>query len=157
MLCDALEGIPSLPAPAPEQTPWYLLIVRWASYPVFLVLWRMYGAELFRDDWHRTDREHQQRLEAHEQARQARARAAEDTKQDRERRRAAKVAARESAVNAAEAERQKAQSEKARQREAKSREKAARERQRRRAELRARLVHRAKGLLGSRHGGGPQT
>ena len=157
VLCDALEGIPSLPAPAPEQTPWYLLIVRWASYPVFLVLWRVYGAELFRDDWHRTDREHQQRLEAHEQARQARARAAEDTKQDRERRRAAKVAARESAVNAAEAERQKAQSEKARQREAKSREKAARERQRRRAELRARLVHRAKGLLGSRHGGGPQT
>ena len=153
VFCDALEAIPCASGAAPERTPWHLLLVRWATYPVFLVLWRMYGAELFRDDWRRTDREHQQRLEAHEQERQARARAAEDTKRDRERRRAAKVAARESAVNAAEAERQKAQSEKARQREAKSREKAARERQRRRAELRARLVHRAKGLLGSRHGG----
>jgi len=158
VLCDALEAIPALPKPSPERTPWYLLLVRWATYPVFLVLWRLYGAELFRDDWRRTDREHQQRVEAYEQERQARERAAEDTKRDRERRRAAKVAARESAVNAAGSERQKVQSEKARRQEAKAREKAARERQRRRADLRARLVHRAKSLLGSRHGGdGPQT
>ena len=153
VLCDALEAIPALPKPSPERTPWHLVLVRWATYPVFLVLWRLYGAQLFRDDWRRTDREHQQRLEAYEQERHARDRAAEDTKRDRERRRAAKVAAREAAVNAADAERQKVQSEKARRREAKSREKAARDRQRRRADLRARLVHRAKGLLGSRQGG----
>jgi len=158
VLCDALEAIPALPKPSPERTPWHLLLVRWATYPVFLVLWRLCGAKLFRDDWRRTDREHQQRLEAYEQERQARERAAQDTKRDRERRRAAKVAARESAVSAAGAERQKVQSEKARRQEAKAREKATRERQRRRADLRARLVHRAKGLLGSRHGGdGPQT
>ena len=153
VLCDALEAIPALPKPSPERTPWHLVLVRWATYPVFLVLWRMFGAQLFRDDWRRTDREHQERLEAYERERQARERALEDTKRDRENRRAAKKAARESAVNAAEAERQKAQSEKARRREAKSREKAARGRQRRRAELRIRLVQRAKGLLGSRQGG----
>ena len=153
VLCDALEAIPALPKPLPERTPWHLVLVRWATYPAFLMLWRLYGAQLFRDDWRRTDREHQQRLEAYEQERHARERAAEDTKRDRERRRAAKVAAREAAVNAAEAERQKVQSEKARRREAKSREKAARDRQRRRTELRERLVHRAKGLLGSRQGG----
>jgi hypothetical protein len=158
VLCDALEAIPALPKPSPERTPWHLVLVRWATYPVFLVLWRMFGAQLFRDDWRRTDREHQERLEAYERERQARERAVEDTKRDREKRRAAKMAARESAVSTAEAERQKAQSEKARRREAKSREKAARDRQRRRAELRARLVRRAKALIGSRQSGdGPST
>jgi hypothetical protein len=156
VLCDALDGIAALPPPLPERTPWRLLLLRWATYPVFLVLWRVYGAELFRDDWRRTDREHQQRIEAHERERQSRERAAEDTKLDRERRRAAKAAAREAAVLAAEAARQQAQLDKARQQDAKARAKAARERQRRRAALRARLVHRAKGLLGSWHSGDGQ-
>ena len=55
-----------------------------------------------------------------------------------------------------EAARQQAQLDKTRQHDAKSRAKAARERQRRRAALRARFVHRAKALLGSRQGGDGQ-
>jgi hypothetical protein len=153
VVCDALDGIPALPRPPPERTPWHLLLLRWATYPVFLVLWRVYGTELFRDDWRRTDREHQQRLEAYEQERQARERAVEDTKRDRERRRAAKALAREAAVQAAEAARQQAQLDKSRQQDAKARATAARERQRRRAALRARVVQRVKGLLGSGQGG----
>jgi hypothetical protein len=152
-LCDAIEEIPTVPAPAPARTPWYLLLLRWVSYPVFLVLWRVYGKELFRDDWRRTDREHQQRLEAYEQERQARERAVADTKRDRERRRAAKASARDEALQAAEAARKQAQLDKARQQDAKERAKAVRERQRRRAALRARVAQRVKGLLGRRQGG----
>jgi hypothetical protein len=158
LLCDALERIPALAKPVPERPAWHSLLLRWTCYPVFLVLWRVYGAELFRDDWRRTDKEHQARLEALERERLARELAAEDTKRAREQRRAAKAAAREAAVQAAESERRRAQAEKARQLDLKSRAKVARERQKRRAAARARFVQRAKGLLGVRpSGNGQQT
>jgi hypothetical protein len=84
--------------PRRERTPIHLLLVRWAVYPIFLILRRLYGTELFRDDWRRTDPEHQKVLQAREQERQARHKAAEETKRARERRRAEKTAAREAAL-----------------------------------------------------------
>lgn len=95
---DAVDTLAKLPAPRPERTPRHLLVVRWAAYPVFLLLRRLYGTELFRDDWRRTDPEHQRLLQAREQARQARHKAAEETTREREERRAAKTAAREAAL-----------------------------------------------------------
>jgi hypothetical protein len=154
ILCDAVEDVSRVPAPLPVRTPGHLLLLRWATYPVFLVLWRLYGKELFRDDWRRTDREHQQRLEAYERERQAREQAAVDTKRDRERRRAAKTAAREQAQRAAVEARERAQLEKARQVAAKRRAKAVREKQRRRAALRARVAERVRGMFGNRQSGG---
>ena len=78
----------------------HLLLLRWAAYPAFLVLRRVYGTEVFRDDWSRTDPEHQRVLQEREKAREARHKAAEETKRERERRRAAKTAAREAALRA---------------------------------------------------------
>jgi hypothetical protein len=98
VFCDAVDTLAKLPEPRPERTPLHLLLVRWAAYPVFLILRRLYGTELFRDDWRRTDPEHQRVLQAREQARQTRHRAAEATKREREERRAAKTAAREAAL-----------------------------------------------------------
>lgn len=153
VLCDAIDEISALPAPQPAVTPAHLLLLRWVTYPVFLVLWRVYGKELFRDDWRRTDPEHQRRLEAYEQERLARERAAEDTKKDRERRRAAKALAREEALRAEQAARRQAQLERTRERGARERAKAASQRQRRRQALRARVTQRIRGLLGGRLGG----
>jgi hypothetical protein len=98
IFCDAIENLAKLPVPKPERTPMHLLPVRWAAYPIFLILRRLYGTELFRDDWRRTDPEHQRVLQAREQQRQARHKAAEETKRERERRRAVKTAAREAAL-----------------------------------------------------------
>jgi hypothetical protein len=98
VFCDAIENVAALPAPAPERTAPYLLLVRWASYVLFKVLQRIYGTEIVRDDWRRTDQEHQRRLQLREQEREARRKAAEDTKREREQRRAAKTAAREAAL-----------------------------------------------------------
>jgi len=147
VFCDAVDALLKIPAPPPERTPVHLLLLRWVAYPVFLALQRIYGAELFRDDWRRTDREHQRRLELREQERQARHQAAEDTKRERERRRAAKTAAREAAVQATEASRGHAQADKARRQEARIRDKAVRARQRGRAAMRARIGQSARTWL----------
>jgi hypothetical protein len=98
VFCDAVESLAKLPVPRRERTPLRLLPVRWAAYPIFLILRRLYGTELFRDDWRRTDPAHQKALQAREQQRQARHRAAEETRRERERRRAAKRAARDAAL-----------------------------------------------------------
>ena len=98
VFCDAVDGLLELPVPPPERTPLRLLLLRWAAYPVFLMLQRAYGTDLFRDDWRRTDPEHQRVLQQREQARQARHKAADETKRERERRRAAKTAARAEAL-----------------------------------------------------------
>jgi hypothetical protein len=98
VFCDAVDELAKLPAPPPERIPPHLLLLRWAVYPVFRMLQRIYGTELFRDDWKRTDPEHQRMLQQREQAREARHRAAEETKRERERRRAAKTAARAEAL-----------------------------------------------------------
>ena len=98
VFCDAVDDLAKLPAPPPEHTLPHLLLLRWAVYPVFRILQRIYGTELFRDDWRRTDPEHQRVLQLREEARAARHRAAEETKRERERRRAAKTAARAEAL-----------------------------------------------------------
>jgi hypothetical protein len=148
ILCDALEAIAALPKPVPARTPWRLVALRWVVYPIFLALRQAFGTEIVRDDWRRTDREHQQRLQTLEQERLARAQASADTKRDREARRAAKAAAREAAMKASEAEREQAERNKVKEKEAKLRAKAAREKQRRRAALRSRLADRARGWIG---------
>jgi hypothetical protein len=100
VFCDAVDDLLKLPVPPPERTPLHLLLMRWAAYPVFLILRRVYGTDIFRDDWRRTDPEHQRALQEREKAREARHKAAEETKRARERRRAAKTAAREAALRA---------------------------------------------------------
>jgi hypothetical protein len=153
--CDAVDRVSALPAPVPERTPVALLFLRWFSYPAFLLLRRLYGTDLFRDDWRRTDREYQLRLEARMRERQARQQAAEELKRDREHRRAAKTAAREAAVRSAEAERARHQMEKEQRLEAKAQKRAARARRNERAAFRARLKQGAKAWL-SRFGLGRQ-
>jgi hypothetical protein len=139
LFCDAIDEVLKAPAPAPLSTPVRFVLLRWAVHPIFLILQRIYGAELFRDDWRRHDREHQLRLEARDRERQARQRAADATKRQREQRRAEKSGARAAALRAAEAERQHAATEKTRRQQVKARERSARARERRRAETRGRL------------------
>ena len=38
VFCDAVDDLLKLPVPRPERTPLHLLLVRWAAYPVFLIL-----------------------------------------------------------------------------------------------------------------------
>jgi hypothetical protein len=147
LFCDAIARVSELPVPAPERTPARLLLLRWVAYPAFLILRRLYGTEIFRDDWHRTDREHQLRLEARMRNRQERHRAAEEIKRAREQRRAAKTAAHDVAVRAAEAARTRRQLEKEHRLQAKSRERAARARRSERAAFRARIKQGAKAWL----------
>jgi hypothetical protein len=139
VFCDAVDALLRAPAPQPETTPFRFVLLRWAVMPIFLLLQRIFGAELFRDDWRRHDREHQLLLEARERERQARRRSAEETKRRRAERWAGKAAAREAAVQAARAERERVTAEKARRAEAKAWEKTARARKRQRAAVRARL------------------
>jgi hypothetical protein len=156
LFCDSVDRMSDVPLPVPERPSVPLLLLRWVSYPAFLLLRRLYGTELFRDDWHRTDREHQARLEIRARERQERHRAAAATKRERERRRAAKAAARDAAVQAAQTARQQHQVERERRLQTKSRDKAARTRRRERAAFRARLKQGAKAWLG-RWGAGRQV
>ena len=98
VFCDAVDELAHLPAPPAERTPPHLFLLRWTIYPVFRTLQRIYGTELFRDDWRRTDPEHQRVLQLREQARHARHKAAEETRRERDRRREAKSAARAEAL-----------------------------------------------------------
>ena len=107
VFCEAIDSLATLPVPRPERTPLHLLLVRWAAYPSFLLLRRLYGTELFRDDWRRTDPEHQKVLQAREEQRRARHKAAEETKRERERRRAEKTAARAAALKKKAAQRER--------------------------------------------------
>jgi hypothetical protein len=156
VFCDAVADALGLRAPAPVRTPIVLIPVRWMAYPAFVLLRRIYGTELFRDDWRRTDREYQLRLEMRERERQERRRSAEETKRERERRRAAKAETRESAIRAAEAVRRRQDAEKARRLQAKAREKAARVRRDERAAKRARIKRRVKGLFTRSRAGGEE-
>ena len=145
VFCDAIERVATLDNPAAERASAGLVLLRWAMYPAFLALRRIYGTELFRDDWRRTDREHQLRLQERERERQERHRIAAATKRERERRRAEKTAARDAAVDAA---RRHQEADKARRRLTKTQEKAARVRRRDRAVMRAKLKQGAKAWLG---------
>jgi hypothetical protein len=148
IFCDGVEAMLALPVPVRERTTLPLFALRWLSYPAFLMLRRIYGTELFRDDWRRNDREHQLQLEERERQRAARRLAAEEIKRARERRRTEKAAARTAALEAEQAVRQRHRAEKARRLAAKAREKAARARRRERTAIRARLKRGAKSWLG---------
>jgi hypothetical protein len=147
VFCDAVEQVAVLPRPAPQRAPAALVALRWMAYPVFLALRRIYGTELFRDDWRRTDPEHQRRLQEREREREARRLAGDREKREREARRLEKAAAREAAIQAERAARQRSDTEKERRLADKSREKAGRIRKHERAARRARLKSGAKALL----------
>ena len=151
--CDEIDRVAALPAPAPERASIGLVLLRWCTYPAFLILRGLYGTELFRDDWRRTDREHQRRLEERERERQERQRAAADIKQGREHRRAEKASAREAAVHAARQRRDAERADKERRLQTKAQQKAQRARRHDRAAMRARLKRGAKAWL-SRWGAG---
>ena len=157
VFCDAVDELLRAPAPEPESTPFRFVLLRWAVMPIFLVLQRIYGTELFRDDWRRHDREHQVRLEQRERERQARHRLAEETKRQRAERWAGKASAREAAVKAAQAQRERAAVEKARRAQARAGEKTARARRRQRAAVRTRLKDGAQRWLSRIRGQGQAT
>jgi hypothetical protein len=147
LFCDAVDDVLRLPAPAPAPTPFRFILLRWVMYPAFHVLRRIYGSEVFRDDWSRKEHEQRRRREERERLRDERHRAHERHKREQQQRRAATLAAREALRLAAAAEREKAEADKARLKLAKARDKGARVRRRRRAELRASLKRRARRWL----------
>jgi len=136
---DAIEDVLRMPAPAPEQTPWALLLLRWVMSPAFRSLRAIYGSDIFRDDWSRKEQAQQMRREARAQARLERQRAGQAEKQERNRRRVEKLAAREAAARTAATARTRAEAEKAQRKRAKERDKAAHVRRRARAAMRTRI------------------
>jgi hypothetical protein len=147
LFCDAVDDVLSAPVPDAETTPTRFVLLRWTLYPVFRLLRAIYGSDMFRDDWSRKEREHEERHAARARQRRERLRAADKRKQAKERERAATLAARAAAAEAVAAERQRAEAEKMRRKAARHREKTVHARRRRRADLRARLRHRAAGWL----------
>ena len=139
VFCDVVDDMLRVPAPAPEPTPIRFTLLRWVMYPTFLVLRRIYGSDVCRDDWNRKEREHQKRREERDRQRRARQQAAADARIERDRRRAETLAARQTAADAALAERNRVEGEKTRREQIKEREKSARLRQRDRAAMRARI------------------
>ncbi len=147
VFCDAVDDLLRTPAPAPQRTPAAFVLVRWVMYPVFQVLRRIYGSDVFRDDWSRKERDQQRRREARLQEREAQRRANEAREAEKTRRRAETLAAREAAQRALVAERQRAEAAKAEVKRAKARAKEQRARVRRRAEVQARLKQGAARIL----------
>ena len=139
VFCDAVDDLLAAPVPDPERTPLRFIVLRWAIYPVFQLLRWVYGSEVFRDDWSRKEREHEQQRRVKRRRRQERIDVASARQLEKARRQAEGVAARSTAREAVAAERQRAAAEKARRQRIKELDKAARHRRRRRAELRARL------------------
>jgi hypothetical protein len=139
VFCDAIEDLLRMPAPAPERTPWALLLLRGVMSPAFRGLRVIYGSDVFRDDWSRKEQAQQMRLKARAQARRERQRIAQAEKQARGRRRAEKLAAREAATRTAATARTRAESEKVQRKRAKERDKASHARRRARAAIRTRI------------------
>jgi hypothetical protein len=132
MFCNAVDELLLAPAPAPAPAPRRFVLLRWAMYPIGQVLLRVYGAELFRDDWGLADREHQRALNQREREREARRQAAADMQRERDRRRAEKSTARARTLAAA-------HDAKIRRKEEKAHHKAAQARRHERAAMRIRL------------------
>jgi hypothetical protein len=145
--CDAVDDLLRMPQPAPERTPVRYVALRWVMSPAFHLLRRLYGSEVFRDDWSRKERARDERRATKRRDRKQRQEAEDAIKRERERRRAETLAARDLAAQARLAQREQVETEKARQKRAREREKAFRARQRERAILRARLKQRASRLL----------
>jgi hypothetical protein len=154
VFCDAVDELARLPAPIAERTPASARLLRWSSYPALRLLHRIYGAELFRDDWSRRERAAQERRAAKERKRQARAQQAGAALREKEKRRRKKLAARDATERAAGESHARAIADKAQRQLAKSRDRSARVRQRDRAAARARLKHRIKSWLGGSVPGG---
>jgi len=147
VFCDAVEELLRLPAPVPERTPLRFVLLRWAMSPAFRILRRIYGSDIFRDDWSRKERAQQARRDARAHARRERQRAAEAEKSDRDRRRVEKLALREAAARDAEAMRLRDEAVKTQRKRDREREKAAHARRRGRAAMRTRIKQGAARLL----------
>jgi hypothetical protein len=139
VFCDAVDDLARMPAPAPAQAPVAAALLRWSMYPILRGLHRVYGAELFRDDWSRRAREEDERRQTKVRARRAREQAAETARRERAERRKQKLAARDAASAAERADRERAIADKVRRQRAKERDRASRVRQRSRATGRARI------------------
>jgi hypothetical protein len=139
VFCDAVDDLARMADPVPAQTPVAAVLLRWSMYPILRGLHRVYGAELFRDDWSRREREEDERRQTKARARRTREQAAETARRERAGRREQKLAAREAAAAAERAGRERATAEKARRQRAKERDRASRLRQRTRATARARI------------------
>lgn len=156
LFCDAVEALLRMPAPAPERTPVRFLLLRSVMFPVFHALRRIYGSEIFRDDWSRKERAHQARREARVEARAERQRATEARRRGRDERRVETLAAREAMAREAETARVREEETKVQRKLAREREKAAHARRRARAAMRGRLKQTASRWL-SRWRPGRQT
>jgi len=139
ILCEALEELGRMPAPAPVTIPRSLAWLRSAVYPMAVLLQRLYGGAVFRDV------ERLQRQRDHERGRELEA----------ERRRTEKIAARAEKIRrveaAREAERRSREERLAASARAKSLAKAARERHKarhRRSKRRAAFVAQIKRRMG---------
>jgi hypothetical protein len=139
ILCEALEELGRMPAPAPVTIPRSLAWLRSAVYPTAVLLQRLYGGAVFRDV------ERLQRQRDHERGRELEA----------ERRRTEKIAARAEKIRrveaAREAERRSREERLAASARAKSSAKAARERHKarhRRSKRRAAFVAQIKRRMG---------
>ena len=148
---EAVAELLRIPAPAPVQTPFWVVPLRWVVRPTFRLLLRLSRAEVFRGDWNRKERERARRQAERIRVQQARLQAAEAKERERARARAralAAKAARETVAMAKKAERQRVQTEKAARKRLREREKAARSREKRRVALRGRLKRGASRWLG---------
>jgi hypothetical protein len=151
VFCDAVDDLVRVEQPAPERSSRALAAVRWAVASAFWALRGIYGSDVFRDDWSRKERAHQQRRELRARDR------SERLERERERRRALaqeRTLTREAARRAKQEARARGEAEKVRRKRAKVRDRDERRRRRRRAELRAQLKHRAVRLLHAWRPGG---
>jgi hypothetical protein len=143
VLCDTIEAFASTPAPAPERIPARLVLLRWLMAPIFAVLQRVYGTELFRDlegprklAEHRREREveAERRRAARQAGREEKLRLAAAARAGEQQERAARIAA--------------AEREKRDRKAARSREKLQHRRAKRRAAFLAQIKRRLDGLKG---------
>jgi hypothetical protein len=146
-----------LPRPAPVPSRAWHVFVRWAAWPAIRAVHRISGAETFRDEWNRKERERQRRREVRQRLEEERRRRAEEKRQERARAQAAGAARRAAALEAKDAVRRRAVAEKAAKRHARERDKAARIRERDRAAMRARLKRGASRWLARLRMGGQAT
>jgi hypothetical protein len=147
VFCEAVEEQLRQPAPQPVPRPLRFVLLRWAMSPVFRGLRLIYGAEMFRDDWSRKQREHEQRQARHARMRHERQQAHARKAAAHAARRAAVAAEREARLRSRAAAREEAVARKDRSRRAKQEAKTARQRRHRRAQWRAGLKRRATSLL----------
>jgi hypothetical protein len=147
VFCDAVEAQLAAPAPAAQPHPFRFVVLRWAMTPALHLLRWIYGAELFRDDWSRKQKEKDARIEARDRVRGERRDAAARRAREQADKRAAVQAQREAVLRERAATRTRQEAEKLGLKQARVRAKVTHARQKRRARIRAGLMRRAAGLL----------